>query len=168
MNMKANELFIQVKGIGLAALIDKRMRHNLINPALLAFFNLGERRMYSLSMSKIGEVNTRPTYDHSQPFLPDYVNAISTNDVFHYVGKKVGRCKDDKLRICKVFRLEFEHEGHTFSFPFLLDKSLNEAVLLGKEAIDRITETVMKQKQETCTPVSAFVGTGQGFTYVGQ
>lgn len=149
MNMKANELFIQVKGVGFAALIDKRIKHNFISPAFLAFFNLGERRMYSLSMSKIGEVNTRPTYDHSQPFLPDYVNAISANDVFHYVGKKVGRYKDDKLRICKVFRLGFEHEGHTFFFPFLLDKSLNEAVLLGREAINLITKTVMKQKQET-------------------
>lgn len=150
MNTKhANELFIQVKGIGFAALIDKRIRHNLISPAFLAFFNLGEKRMYSLPMSNIGEVNTRPTYDHSQPFLPDYVNAISANDVFHYVGKKVGRCKDDKLRKCKVFRLEFEHEGHTFSFPFLLDRSLGGAVLLGKEVINRITKTIMKQKQET-------------------
>ena len=149
MNMKANELFIQVKGIGFAALIDKRTRHNLISPAFLAFFNLGEKRMYSLPMSNIGEVNTKPTYDHSQPFLPDYVNAISANDVFHYVGKKVGRCKDDKLRKCKVFRLEFEHEGHTFSFPFLLDKSLGAPLLLGKEAINRITKTVMKHKQET-------------------
>lgn len=147
--MKANELFIQIKGVGFTALIDKRMRHNLIRPAFLAFFNLGERRMYSLSMNNKGEVNTRLTYDHSQPFLPDYVNAINANDVFHYVGKKVGRCKDDKLRICNVFKFEFEYGGCTFSFPFLLDKSLNEAVLLGKEAIDRITETVMKQKQKT-------------------
>lgn len=146
---KANEHFIQVKGVGFAALTDKRIKHNFISPAFLAFFNLGERRMYSLPMSKIGEVNTRLTYDHSQPFLPDYVNAISANDVFHYVGKKLGRGKDDKLRICNVFKLEFEYEGCTFSFPFLLDKSLNEAVLLGKEAINRITKTVMKQKQET-------------------
>lgn len=148
---KVNELFIQVKGVGFAARIDKRVKHNLINPAFLAFFNfnLGERRMYSFPMSNKGEVNTKPVHDHSQPFLPDYVNAISANDMFHYVGKKVGRCKDDKLRKCKVFRLEFEYEGCTFSFPFLLDKSLNEAVQLGKEAINRITKTVMKQKQET-------------------
>ena len=105
--------------------------------------------MYSLPKDNIGEVNTRLTHDHSQPFRPDYVNTICANGVFHYVGKKVGRCKDDKLRKCKVFRLEFEYEGHTFSFPFMLDKSLGGAVLLGKEAINRITKTVMKQKQET-------------------
>lgn len=146
---KANELFIQIKGIGFAALIDKRIKHNLISPAFLAFFNLGERRMYSLPKDNIGEVNTKLTNDHSQPFLPDYVNTISTNDVFHYVGKKLGRCKDAKLRKCKVLRLGFEFEGCTFSFPFLLDKSLGAPVLLGKEAINRITKTVMKQKQET-------------------
>lgn len=146
---KENELFIQIKGIGFTALIDKRIKHNLISPAFLAFFNLGERRIYSLPMSNIGEVNTRPAYDHSQPFLPDYVNAISANDVFHYVGKKAGRCKNDKLRKCKVFRLGFEFEECTFSFPFLLDKSLGTPILLGKEAINQITKTVMKQKQET-------------------
>ena len=68
--------------------------------------------------------------------------------MFHYVGKKLGRCKDDKLRKCKVFRLEFEYEGCTFSFPFLLDKSLGASVLFGKEAINRITKTVMMQKQK--------------------
>ena len=57
------------------------------------------------------EVNTKPAYNHLQPFLPEYVDSIRTNDVFHYVGKKVGRCKDNKLRICKVFRFGFEYEG---------------------------------------------------------
>lgn len=146
---KANEFFIQIKGVGFAALIDKRIKHNLISSALLAFFNLGERRMYSFPMSNIGEVNTKLTYDHFQPFLPDYVNASSANDVFHYVGKKVGRCKDAKLRICKVFMFGFEYEGCTFSFLFLLDKSLDKPAILGKESLNHITKTVMKHKAET-------------------
>ena len=146
---KANEFFIQIKGVGFAALIDKRIKHNLISPALLAFFNLGERRMYSFPMSNIGEVNTKLTYDHFQPFLPDYVDSINTNDMFHYVGKEVGRCKDNKLRVCKVFMLGFEHEGCTFSFPFLLDKSLNKSAILGRESLNHIIKTVMKHKAET-------------------
>lgn len=141
---KANEFFIQIKGVGFAALIDKRIKHNLISPALLAFFNLGERRMYSFPMSNIGEVNTKLTYDHFQPFLPDNVDSISTNDEFHYVGKKVGRCKDNKLRVCKVFKFEFEYEGYTFSFPFLLDKSLNVPAILGFESYNKLRKTVMK------------------------
>ncbi len=144
-----NEIFIHIKGISFTFLLDKRMKHNLISPAFLAFFNLEERQMYSLPENNIGEVNTNPVYDNLQPFLPDYVDSISTNDVFHYVGKKVGRCKDNKLRVCKVFRLGFEHEGCTFSFPFILDKSLDVPAMLGREAFNRINKTLMSYKVET-------------------
>ena len=144
-----NEIFIQVKGIGFTFLLDKRMKHNLISPAFLAFFNLGERQMYSLPENNIGEVNTKPAYDNLQPFLPDYVDSINTSDVFHYVGKEVGRCEDNKLRVCKVIMLGFEYEGCTFSFPFLLDKSLDEPAILGKESLNYIIKTVMKHKAKT-------------------
>ncbi len=149
MNTEKDEIFIQAKGIGFTFLLDKRMKHNLISPAFLDFFNFGGRQMYSLPENNIREVNTKPAYDNLQPFLPDYVDSISTNDVFHYVGKKVGRCKDNKLRVCKVFMLGFEHEGCPFSFPFLLDKSLDEPAILGKESLNHITKTFMKHKAET-------------------
>ena len=141
-----NEIFIQTKGIGFTFLLDKKMKHNLISPAFLAFFNLGERQMYALPIDNIREVNTKPAYDNLQPFLSEYVDSISTNDVFHYVGKKVGRCKDNKLRVCKVFMLEFEFEGCTFSFLFLLDKSLKIPAILGLESFNYIIRTVMKPK----------------------
>lgn len=66
-----NEIFIQTKGIGFTFLLDKRMKHNLISPAFLAFFNLGERQMYALPIDNIREVNTKPAYDNLQPFLPN-------------------------------------------------------------------------------------------------
>lgn len=138
-----NEIFIQVKGIGFTFFLDKRIKHNLISPAFLAFFNLGGRQMYSLPENNIGEVNTKLICDL---YSPEY--SISTNDVFYYVGRKVGRCKDNKLRMCKVFMLGFDYEGCTFSFPFLLDKNLDKAAILGRESLSYITKTVMKQKQE--------------------
>lgn len=141
-----NEIFIQTKGIGFTFLLDKRMKHNLISPAFLSFFNLGERQMYSLPIDNIREVNTKPAYDNLQPFLPEYADSINFNNVFHYVGKKAGRCKDNKLRVCKVFMLEFEYEGCTFSFPFLLDKSLKTPAILGLESFNHIIRTVMKPK----------------------
>ena len=144
-----NEIFIQIKGIGFTFLLDKKMKHNLISPAFLAFFNLRKRQMDSLPKNNMREVNTKPAYNLLQPFLPEYVDSISTNDVFHYVGKKVGRCKDNKLGICKVFRFGFEYEGYTFSFPFLLDKNLDESAILGKESLNHIINTVMKHKAET-------------------
>lgn len=105
--------------------------------------------MYSLPENNIREVNTKPDNDNLQPFLLEYVNAINTNDVFHYAGKKVVRCMDNKLRECKVFMLGFEYEGCTFSFPFLLDKSLNIPAVIGQESFNRITKIVMEKKQET-------------------
>lgn len=144
-----NEIFIQTKGIGFTFLLDKRIKHNLISPAFLAFFNFEQKQMYSLSDNNIREVNTKPTYDNLQSFLSDYVDSINTNDVFHYVGKKVGRCKDNKLRVCKVFMLEFEYGECTFSFPFLLDRSLNVPTIIGQEYFNHIIKTVMKKKQET-------------------
>lgn len=146
MNTEKDDIFIQTKGIGFTFLLDKIMKHNLISPAFLAFFNLGESQMYSLPIDNIRKVNIKPTYDNLQPFLPEYVDSVSTNDVFHYVGKKVGRCKDNKLRICKVFMLEFEYEGYTFSFLFLLDKSLKIPAILGLESFNYIIRTVMKPK----------------------
>ena len=102
MNIEKDEIFIKVKGIGFVFLLDKRMKHNLISPAFLAFFDFGKRPMYSLPESNIREVNTKPVYDHLQPILSEYVISISTNDVFHYVGKKVGLCKDNKMKKCKA------------------------------------------------------------------
>lgn len=107
------------------------MKHNFISPAFLAFFNLGKKQMYSLLVDNIREMNTQPHCDCSLPFLPDNVNSITFDDVLHYVGKKVGRCSDNKLRLCKVFRFEFKYEGRSFSFPFLLDKSLDVPAILG-------------------------------------
>ena len=147
--MLSNHIFIQIRGIGFTFLLDKRMKHNFISPAFLAFFNLEGKQMYSCPENNIREVNTKSIYDNLQPFLSEYVDSISTNDVFHYVGKKVGRCKDNKLRVCKVFMLKFEYEGCIFSFPFLLDKSLDKPTILGKESINHITKTVMKHKAET-------------------
>lgn len=149
MNTEKDEIFIKVRGIGFTFFLDKQMKHNLISPAFLTFFNFRQKQMYSLSENNIREVNTKPAYDNLQPFLPEYVDSISTNDVFHYVGKKVGKCKDRQLRVCKVFKFGFEYEGCTFSFPFLLDKSLDKPAILGKESINHITKTAMKHKAET-------------------
>lgn len=59
------------KALVLTFLLDKRMKHNLINPAFLAFFHLGERQMYSLSENNIREVNTTHTGNNYSTFLLD-------------------------------------------------------------------------------------------------
>jgi len=149
MKMNDKKIFIQISGVGFEFLVDKRMKHNLINPALLAFFNLGKKQKYSFPNNNITEVSTKPEYDNSNPFNPDYVNSINVDDLFHYVGKKLGRCRDNKLRICKVFMLEFEYEGYNFTFTFLLDKSLDIPAILGLDSYNKLIKTVMEQNKKT-------------------
>ena len=93
--------------------------------------------MHTFLESDAREIDTIPIRDL---FSPEY--CINTDDVCQYVGKQVGRCKDNKLRVCKVFCLGFEHEECTFSFPFLRDKSLDVPAILGREAFNRITQTL--------------------------
>ena len=118
MNIEKDEIFIKVKGIGFVFLLDKRMKHNLISPAFLAFFDFGKRPMYSLPESNIREVNTNTSF---LTYLC-IINSISTNDVFHYVGKKVGLCKDNKLKKCKAVKFKFEYEGCPYTMLFFVDK----------------------------------------------
>lgn len=118
------KILIQVKGLGFTFLLDKRMKHNLISPTFLAFFKIGKQRD-SLLNNDIEAVSTKPEYN-SLPFLPSYVNSISLEDTFHYVGKKVVWCSDNKFRECKAVKLNFEYEGHPYSELFFIDKSVEE------------------------------------------
>ena len=116
------KILIQVKDVGFTFLLDKRMKHNLISPTFLAFFKTDKQRN-SLLNNGIGEVNIKPEYNNSLPFLPSYVDSISLEDTFHYVGKKIVWCSDNKFRECKAVKLNFEYEGHPYSELFFIDKS---------------------------------------------
>lgn len=119
------EVFIQVKSLGFTFLLDKRMKHNLISSTFLAVFRIGKQRD-SLLNNGIGEVNIKPEYNNSFPFLPAYVDSISLEDTFHYVGKKIVWCSDNKFRECKAIKFNFEYEGHPYSELFFIDKSVEE------------------------------------------
>ncbi|EIY29741.1 hypothetical protein HMPREF1062_03086 [Bacteroides cellulosilyticus CL02T12C19] len=119
------KILIQVKDVGFTFLLDKRMKHNLISPTFLAFFKIGKQRD-SLLNNDIGEVNIKPEYNNSFPFLLSYVDSISLEDTFHYVGKKVVWCSDNKFRECKAVKFNFEYEGHPYSELFFIDKSVEE------------------------------------------
>lgn len=90
--------------------------------------------MYSPLNDDIKEVNTKSTYNDALPFLLECVNAVDFGNIFHYVGRKVAKCKDNKFRICKVFKFEFEYEGCRYSFSFLLDKSLDGLAVLNRKS----------------------------------
>ena len=119
------KILIQVKDVGFTFLLDKRMKHNLISPTFLAFFKTDKQRDL-LWNNDIEAVSTKSEYNSSLPFLPSYVNSISLEDTFHYVGKKVVWCSDKKFRECKAVKFNFEYEGHPYSELFFIDKSVEE------------------------------------------
>ena len=119
------KILIQVNDVGFTFLLDQRMKHNLISPTFLAFFKIDKQRD-SLLNNGIEAVSTKPEYNNSLPFLPAYVDSISLEDTFHYVGKKVVWCSDNKFRECKAVKLNFEYEGHPYSELFFIDKSVEE------------------------------------------
>ena len=123
--METNNIYVHVKSLGFTFLLDKSMKHNLINPIFLAFFKTDKQRD-SLLNNGIGEVNVKPEYNNSLPFLSAYVDSISLEDTFHYVGKKVVWCSDNKFRECKAVKFNFEYEGHSYSELFFIDKSVEE------------------------------------------
>lgn len=119
------KILIQVKDVGFTFLLDKRMKHNLISPTFLAFFKTDKQRDL-LWNNDIEAVSTKSEYNSSLPFLPSYVNSISLEDTFHYVGKKVVWYSDNKFRECKAVKFNFEYEGHPYSELFFIDKSVEE------------------------------------------
>ena len=74
--METNNIYVHVKSLGFTFLLDKRMKHNLINPIFLAFFKIG-KQSDSLLNNDIGELNIKPEYNNSLPFLPAYLDIIS-------------------------------------------------------------------------------------------
>lgn len=74
--METNNIYVHVRGLGFTFLLDKRMKHNLISPTFLAFFKIDKQRD-SLLNNDIGEVNIKPEYNSSLPFLPSYVGIFS-------------------------------------------------------------------------------------------
>lgn len=123
--METNNIYVHVRGLGFTFLLDKRIKHNLISPTFLAFFKT-DKQEDSLLNNDIGEVSTKPEYNNSLPFLPSYVDSISLEDTFHYVGKKIVWCSDNKFRECKAIKFNFEYEGHPYSELFFIDKSIEE------------------------------------------
>lgn len=121
------EVFIQVKGLGFTFLLDKRMKHNLINPVFLGFFKEEypttdeEYQTNQMAVEKLMKES-----EEAFPILPEHLKTYHFKGVYKKVGYKVVKCSDNKLRRCKAAIFNFEYEGHSYSDIFYIDKSLRE------------------------------------------
>lgn len=120
-------LFIRIKGIGFAFLLDNKMKHNLINPDFLNFFK--EEYPATEEEYQANQMAVEKLMKESKevfPVLPEPLKAYYFKGVYRKVGYKVVKCSDNKLRRCKAIKFNFEHEGHPYSELFFIDKSVEE------------------------------------------
>ena len=128
---KIEDVFITIQNVGFCFDLDKNIRHNLISPALLEFFNVKD----------IEKADTNALNDRSSQVLPD-IFSIRLEYPFRIVGKELGRCHDKMLRMCKIAKFDFVYEGCTFSFPFLIDNSLEKPALLSMDSFRKMARRV--------------------------
>ncbi|WP_373136307.1 hypothetical protein [Bacteroides sp. HPS0048] len=122
-----NSIYVEIKGLGFTFLLDKRMKHNLINPVFLNFFK--EEYPVTEEEYQANQIAVEKLMKESKevfPVLPEHLKAYYFRDVYKEVDYGVVRCSDNKLRRCKAIKFNFEHEGHPYSELFFIDKSVEE------------------------------------------
>ncbi len=125
--LQKKELYIHIKDIGFAFLLDNKMKHNLINPDFLNFFKEeypATEEEYQANQMAVEKL-MRESED-AFPILPEPLKLYHFKGVYREVGCKVVKCSDNKLRRCKAIKFNFEHEGHPYSELFFVDKSVEE------------------------------------------
>lgn len=147
--MKANnEIFIQVRNIDFAFLIDEKRKRNLICPSFLAFF----KEDYPPTIEEF-EANQKAVKEYQKATgdyfgLPEPLKYYHFHGVMKEVGSEIVRCSNNKIKRCKAFKFCFEYEGNTFSELFFLDKSMKEyyckgickCAILGSKSYSKLME----------------------------
>lgn len=123
-----NSIYFEIRGLGFTFLLDKRMKHNLINPVFLNFFK--EEYPATEEEYQANQMAVKKLMRESEdafPILPEHLKTYHFKGVYREVGYKVVKCSDNKLRRCKAIKFNFEHEGHPYSELFFVDKSVEES-----------------------------------------
>lgn len=132
MRMTGNELYVEVQNFGFCFGVDVMRKRNYVHPAFLSFFNIEATPCH---MNTSDEIVPDDGIIHLENIEP-----MNFSDAFLYCGKKLALCNDNKLRICRMYRITFECEDRIQTLLFVVDKSLTVPGLLGKSA----TESLMK------------------------
>lgn len=118
------EIFVQVKGFGFTFHTDSTYRHNLMSPPFLSFFKEDYSQTDSLRDNQSAVEQFYSQSKEAFPTLPDNLHHFSFVDVYKPVGKKLIKCSDNKIRICKAIKFSFQINEKLYSNVFYLDKSL--------------------------------------------
>lgn len=94
--LQKKELYIHIKDIGFAFLLDNKMKHNLINPDFLNFFKEeypATEEEYQANQMAVEKL-MRESED-AFPILPEPLKLYHFKGVYREVGYKVVKCSDN-------------------------------------------------------------------------
>ena len=127
MSTMQNEIYVEVRNVGFGFGVDAKRKRNYVHPTFLSFFNFAATPCH---MNTSDEMVPDDGIIHLENIEP-----MDFSEAFHFCGKQLALCHDNKLRICRMYRITFECEGRVQTLPFVADKSLTVPGLLGKVAI---------------------------------
>lgn len=130
MRTMQRELLVKVKNIGFCFAVDAMKKHNYVHPAYLSFFNASTKPCVKKASSETVLADGYSPFENIEP--------INFSDVIQYCDKRLALCLDNKLRICREYRITFECEDRILSLPFVLDKSLKFPGVFGKVALESL------------------------------
>ena len=127
MSTMQNEIYVEVWNVGFGFGVDAKRKRNYVHPAFLSFFSFAAKPYH---MNTSDEMVPDDGIIHLENIEP-----MDFSEAFHFCGKQLALCHDNKLRKCRMYRITFECEGRVQTLPFVVDKSLTVSGLLGKVAI---------------------------------
>ena len=107
---------VHIGGIGFMFEVNKSIKHNLISPAVFAFFD---------GVQESEEV----TEDCAFP-LP-ISNTNLHKSIFQYIGDDWAVCSDSIFRKCQKVKCRIEHNSNTHIAVFHIDKALADGMIVG-------------------------------------
>ena len=125
-----NEIYVEVRNVGFGFGVDAKRKRNYVHPTFLSFFNFAATPCH---MNTSDEMVPDDGIIHLENIEP-----MDFSEAFHFCGKQLALCHDNKLRICRMYRITFECEDKALTMPFVVDKSLTVLGLLGKVAIESL------------------------------
>lgn len=120
MNTKSNDSpsseLIQIGGVGFMFEVNPFLKHNLISPDILAFFD---------GVPESGDITENNAFSHA------ITNTNLCQTYFQYIGDDWVVCSDGVFRKCLKVKCRIEYNSNTHTTVFNIDRTLADGKITG-------------------------------------
>lgn len=115
-NIASSTELVHIGNIGFMFEVNQSLKHNLISPAVLAFFN---------GVPDSGETTENCAFTSAIP------QTTRHKSIFQYIGDDWAVCSDGVFRKCKVIECSVSHNGISKDIVFYIDSCSVNADVAG-------------------------------------